>query len=824
MTDKEVQRGKNLALLRSAALSFVLISVGLACFPWGLPRTPGDVDTSTYVFAGLLAGAFIIGETGQIHFEFRRRALSVSLSDFPLVIALFILPPWLVIVSRLVGAIAAQAIRRQAPSRIIFNMGLFVAEAGVATGVMAAFAPQVSALSPTSWLPAMGAIQLIDMFGTLAVLVAIAWIDDTRLEPRMFLSTWLSVAVSGALCTALGILVSVILELTVFGAFLLIAVFVPLVVVHRSYHALIKRNMIVDRLYKFTRVGSENATTDDVIAVLLKQSCELLHAERAVLRPAMWASHIRAGHDVSQPYVISRRTTNAQQRAWLLKNDCRDVVMVPIKQGGKVQALLQVSNRLGDISTFGNEDIRVLQTLVAHVEVLWHNSMLVDRLRHDAHHDPLTGLDNRARLLERLDGVLSHGMSLGDGVVPGGLLVALDIRTYRSVHDALGQHVAEMLLVHVASRLDDALPEEAVIARVSEDKFAVFFEGCRTEDESADWIAQIEFCLAESLETQGMVLDSTARMGYALLPEDGATAEDALHNAHVALMAAKRDVRGHSVARFRQEDSDLSLYRLTLASELRRAIAARHISVVYQPKVSAISQRVVGFEALARWDHPVRGLIMPDEFIMLAENTGQLGALTASVMEQALEQASEWGLSYPDIGVAVNLSARQLLDPNLPSMVASMLQRFARPANTLTLEITESRLMSEPEAAQAAMGELRALGVRLSVDDFGTGYSSLSYLQQLPLDEVKIDKSFIFPLAERAQNHAIVQSIIQLAHVLGLSVVAEGVESEEIRDMLAADGCDAVQGYLIGRGMPGAAIVEWLTAWQGSSTPLVLPD
>lgn len=827
---------KYTALARASALGFFLAVVGLSFFPQNAPTLFEFSGTQHLLLCLLLIAVFTMAEFGQVHFEFRRRALSVSLSDLPLVIGLFILPPWWVLAARLIGAVISSLIRRRAPSRILFNMGLFTAEVSVSSRIFYTFVgPEVSALNPESWLPVWAAIVTIDVIGVIAVLVAISWIDNSTPNRQVVRSTFVSVVSSGTLCTALGLLVAGNLSVTIFGVALLLVVFGAMLVAHRAYHTLFTRHKVLGRLYEFTQSGAASNTTDDVVSVLLQQACILLHAENAVLRPAMWFKQSGLDRPAHEALVIPRRTTNSTHRQWLANQNLRDAVIVPVHQDGKVVALLQVSNRLGEVGSFGSEDVNVLQTLVAHVEVLWQNSSLVDKLRHDARHDPLTGLDNRTQLLERLTELLARDdrsrlSSFGNAaeVAPTapaqGVLAILDVRLYSTVNDALGQHIADLLLIHVAARLDDWLPEDVVLARVGDDLFAALIPGCKHDSEAQDWVAQIKHCLAEPLETQGMLLDATPRIGYALIPHDGQSADAVLQNAHVALVAARRDARGEGVSRYRQSDSDLSVYRLALAGELRQGIMAGQITVIYQPKVSSINQRVVGFEALARWEHPKRGLIMPDEFIPLADNTGQLGALTASVMQQALDRASEWMLSYPEVGISVNLSARQLLDPGLPEMVDTLLRRHVVPASALTLEITESRLMSEPDAAHAAMQELRSLGVRLSVDDFGTGYSSLSYLQTLPLDEVKIDKSFVLPLVQNTQNHAIVRSIIELVHVLGLEVVAEGVETEPIRDLLAADGCDVIQGFLIGRGITGESITEWLTTWQSNVAPISLPD
>lgn len=812
---------------RAVILGAGIAVLGLLIMPWRASPAESLTGDHAYIFTVLLAFVFSAAEFGQVHIEFRRRALSISLSELPMVLGLLMVPPWYVLIARLTGGVITMVIRRRAASRMMFNSGLFITEVCLSASVLYWLTGgNPTPLTSSSWAAVFAAVAAVNAVAMVTVFLAIKWIDDATIEPNIIWTTAASATAAGLLCSALGIMAASVMTRTPFGVILLSIVFISLLLAHRAHHTLITRHRILGRLYSFTKTSAANTSADDVTAVLLQQATFLLHAESAVLRPASWSSAQQLGVPLEEPLVISRSTRSEEHRAWLAKNRLRDAVLVPVHKDKKLFAVLQVSNRLGEVGSFGREDINVLSTLVAHVEVLLHNSELVDRLRRDARQDPLTGLDNRAELAEKLarlfgnsrpgtDGAYQSAAS--DGPASYGLLILLQVGLYSQVNDALGGEMADMLLQHVAGQLDNGLAENVSIARVGDEQFGVLVPQCASDNEAQDWVAQVRHCLRQPLETQGMSLDVSPIIGYVLLPQDGDSADQALQNAHVALMAARKAPSAEAVSRFDSQESGRSLNRLALAGELRSGISSGEITVVYQPKVSAVHQRVVGFESLARWENPQRGLIMPDEFISLAENTGQLGALTSSVLEQALARASEWLLGYPEVGVSVNLSASQLLDPTLPFMIDSLLRHHQLPAGVLTLEITESRLMAEPEAAHAAMSELRNLGVRLSVDDFGTGYSSLSYLRTLPLDEVKIDKSFIFPLAGEPGNRAIVKSIIDLAHTLGLSVVAEGVETDGIRGLLASDGCDVIQGFLIGRGVAPDAITQWLTSWQSDA-------
>ena len=289
-------------------------------------------------------------------------------------------------------------------------------------------------------------------------------------------------------------------------------------------------------------------------------------------------------------------------------------------------------------------------------------------------------------------------------------------------------------------------------------------------------------------------------MGIVLCPDHGSDPEPLLQRAGVAMYQAKKGDTGMEV--YAPERDQYSPRRLALVGALRSAIDQRDLTLLYQPKVELRSGRIVAAEALLRWHHPVHGQIPPDEFIPIAESTALIQPLGQLVLETALDQARCWQEAGSPLSLAVNLSVRNLLEPNLADRVAALIAKAGVPPATLTLEITESGVMTDPEAAIAMLRGLRHVGVRLSVDDFGTGYSSLSYLKRLPVDEVKLDKSFVLNMTSDADDAAIVRSTIELAHNLGLQLVAEGVEDQETLELLAALGCDLVQGYHLARPMP----------------------
>jgi diguanylate cyclase (GGDEF)-like protein len=426
--------------------------------------------------------------------------------------------------------------------------------------------------------------------------------------------------------------------------------------------------------------------------------------------------------------------------------------------------------------------------------------------RRRALQDALTGLPNRAGLSEYLR------TASDDEPTRVGVLV-VDLDHFSVVNESLGTDAGDELLLTVAARLGAVVREGAVVARSSADEFVVVD---RFEDlEAARNLA--ERLLAEltaPVVLAGLELVTSASVGVAVaeaaLGSGGGTGERALHDAVVAVQRAK--VRGRRRVEVHDPTSTgVAAQRLRLLGELRRGIAAGELRLHHQPQVRAHDGRLGGVEALVRWQHPERGLLAPAEFIDLAEESGLVRELGAWVLDAAVEQAADWARD-PDcvtVEVSVNLSARQLTDPGLVEAVTQALARHQLPAQLLVLEVTETALVADPEAATSTLTALKELGVGVSVDDFGTGYASLTYLQRFPVDELKIDRSFVTGLGINAGDTAIVQACVQLAHAVGIRAVAEGVETEEQRRLLVEMGCDVVQGYLFARPLEAAALQDW---------------
>jgi len=387
-------------------------------------------------------------------------------------------------------------------------------------------------------------------------------------------------------------------------------------------------------------------------------------------------------------------------------------------------------------------------------------------------------------------------------------LCILDLDGFKEINDTLGHDAGDVLLREVARRLSNGVRPGDLVARLGGDEFALLLQN--VDAAIATRVAeQLSGLLAHGFELGGQRLDVRASIGIAVHPTDGQDPATLLRRADLAMYVAKRS-HATSVVFAPEQDQD-STERLTLLSELREAIETDQLVLYYQPKQDLSRGLVTGAEALVRWQRPDRGIIPPDRFIPLAEQTGLIGPLTDWVLRAAVQQAHIWQREHPEMRVAVNLSMRNLQDPDLAQKIAGLLQRW--PAQ-LDVEITESALMADPERALATLLALSDVGLRIAIDDFGTGYSSLAYLKRLPVDVLKIDRSFVRDLHTNTNDQIIVRSTIDLAHNLGLRVVAEGVEDAIAADVLREFGCDEIQGYYLSRPVPPREFEGWLNGFS----------
>jgi diguanylate cyclase (GGDEF)-like protein len=419
-----------------------------------------------------------------------------------------------------------------------------------------------------------------------------------------------------------------------------------------------------------------------------------------------------------------------------------------------------------------------------------------------AEHDSLTGLANRSLLAHRLEALLAEASDERQVA-----LFFMDLDGFKEVNDALGHHTGDVLLIEIARRLQHVIGRRGVVARLGGDEFAIALAGV-THTEALTVALDVQAAIEAPVELDNLSIAVRVSTGIAFAPQDANDMRTLLQRADGAMYVAKDRRSGTEVYDERKDRSGSR--RLTLASELRAALAGNQLQLHYQPQVDLRTGRVQGLEALARWPHPCFGTVPPDEFIPIAEHSGLIHDLTRWALRTALADLTTWRRLWPWLSVSVNLSARNLLDASLAGEVEAALRQSGLPAEALTLELTESSVMADPHRSLNVLDQLHALGIRLAIDDFGTGYSSLAYLKRLPVAELKIDKSFVLHMTTDNDDTMIVRSTIDLAHNLGLEIVAEGVEDKDTSQLLRELGCNAIQGYHLTRPLDANDMTNWL--------------
>jgi diguanylate cyclase (GGDEF)-like protein len=444
---------------------------------------------------------------------------------------------------------------------------------------------------------------------------------------------------------------------------------------------------------------------------------------------------------------------------------------------------------------------RQADTLRRQAEELRHHAAAKE---HQSLHDPLTSLPNRVLFADRISQAIRSASRSGDEVA----VFLMDLDRFKEVNDTLGHHSGDLLLQELGVRLQRALRASDTVARLGGDEFGVLLPDLIDRAAIEEVVDRIRSAVERPFYVQSLPLAIETSIGVSIFPEHGQDVDSLLQKADVAMYVAKGSNATHEIYDPREDEYDPT--RLTLVGELRRAIDANELTVYYQPKADLRTGEVRGAEALVRWEHPDRGLLGPDEFIPLAQHTGLIRPLTLSVIDTAMKQIRAWQNQGLNLSVAINLATRNLLDAGLPEDVQELLDKWQLEAASVEFEITESTIMADPFRALAVLKRLHEMGTKLSIDDFGTGYSSLAYLKRLPVDAVKIDKSFVMNMDTDENDAAIVRSTIDLARNLGLAIVAEGVETEAIWQTLASLGCDTAQGHYLSHPLPAAELFAWL--------------
>ncbi|RKS77417.1 diguanylate cyclase (GGDEF)-like protein [Motilibacter peucedani] len=823
---------------RSTLLVWLLIGAMAALA--ALLAEPAGLDTrfsvpSTAAF--VLLPVFALAEILVIHLPAERSSHSHTLREVPAIAGLSLLAPGEYFAVCTLGAGAALLLwSHQRGRKLAFNIALYAVEATLGLVVFHAVLGASAPAQPRGWLAATTAVLVTDLVTAMAVTAVIS-LSDGSYDGEVMREALRSGVPAALVNTCLALLVVVLVDVRPEALPLLGAALAMLVVGYRAFVTLGTGYSRLQLLYSFVEIASTTRERGPEAAhTLLREAATLMRADRATLvllpqTPGVDADGVRLDLDggtmtrtqeLLRPdggddwwraalagRTVLRSAPGRRRPSATLPEGPRDGLAVPLRSDGALVGALIVTDRSFEEQTFGREDLRLFETLAAHAVVSLSKSRLMDDLRtfaaqreHEALHDPLTGLANRRSLLEGVTAQLTDGR--------GGALLVIDLNDFKDVNDTLGHSAGDALLEVVAQRL--AASTNGTVARLGGDEFAALLPGAGAE-EALGVAERLVHVISQPVPLEGLTLSTGLSIGIAVLGLHGEQADELLAHADAAMYAAKAGATRVSV--YRPEDSGATHRRLVLAGDLPRAIEHHRFEVWFQPQAESDTGRVTSAEALLRWDHPEFGFVPPPEIISIAERTGTIRALTDAVISDALHQRATWAAAGHLLDIAVNITPADLRDADLPAAVARMLAETGTPPAALTLEITESGVMTDPERCLAVLDALAALGVRLSVDDFGTGYSSLAYLERLPVNEVKIDRSFVQRLELSEHDATVIRATVALAHDLGLHVVAEGIETRVGWERVATLGCEQIQGYHLARPMPGSKTLEWLAADTG---------
>ncbi len=804
----------------------LLLLSGSAVAWWATATVEAPADQPFTIPWIVFALAFVVAEWLVVDVEVKREAQTLTFTEAPIALGLLLADPTEFVVVRVVIAtLAVAVIRRSPPVKILFNMGQFGLQIGAALLVFHAILGDGSAIDPRGWIAALTAATVSYLISAVAVTTVMA-LAGAPVEPRaqlMFVGVGLLAALAGS-AVSLGAATTLWRDgrswilLAVIGA--AIGYFFV------SFLKIRERHQSLAELHVFTTSLAEVASFTDLTHQVVRGIAELLKAYRIVILVPFEGGigrleyvdgdvTIEADHAVSDLEWMTALTSAGKQHAGPLSiGRGQTIAGVDLSESSVISVRLPMPDRPGIVLAdgrlaassrpFDSEDVRLLETAAGHAATALYNAQLVTELRreadvraHQALHDEVTGLVNSRGLQERLADPLRAGQPLA--------VLTARLDSLREVNETLGRATGDVLLTEIAKRLQPlARPEWC--AKTASDEFTLVVPG--GADEADMLAARILDAFELPVQCDEVALATTAGIGVALSPEHGTEVEFLLRRASLA--ASRSRVEGTRVTTWAVDRDPYDPQRLAIAADLRDAIPAGELTVHFQPQVDLSSGRVTGAEALVRWRHPRMGELRPDQFIAAAEYTGAIDALTIHVLEQAATTCARWRAMGWDLEVGVNVSARNLASATFATDVQDVLDRAGLEASAVTLELTESSVMSEAAPSLATLYRLHRMGVTLSIDDFGTGFSSLAHLRRLPVREIKIDKSFVFDLLTNRSDEAIVRSMVELGHNLGMTVIVEGVETVEVRRRLDEIGADRIQGYLLSRPMPVLAFEQWI--------------
>ena len=803
--------------LRFRLLMWLVLGAGVASIVTAVPMA-ATRDIPQLWRLGLAGGLFVLGDICVLRIRFGHNHHSFTWSETAMVLGLVLVPaPWLRIVGPLAVAIPHIAARRSGV-KVAFNALSIATEALLARIVLESVAPAgTPANSPRLWLGLVLAALTMFVWNGLTVSAAVAFSQGLRLRD-VYRKGLLLNAMVWAGNTAVGVLLVALSRsrgtLVVFPALV-----VMLYLAYRSYlRAMNERDTW--ELLQTTSRELLRADARDVAKVVLDRAPALFQAEFVELVVVVdgaqatrasvyrWTGHDRVEELDGDPSVLAGafwpRALSERETFHVLAATAPARLAEDLRAHGleacTIAPLLSQRGCLGTLRIgfrgvvcLDEREVQVLTTFANHVGSALHNTLLIEELRAQALRDPLTGLPNRSLMVDRLAHALKRLQRRKSGVA----VLFCDIDRFKVVNDSMGHQAGDELLVAVAQRIEQGLRVGDTATRFGGDEFVVICEDVRRESQASEVAERLATSLAEPFVVRGEDIYVTASIGVSVTTNADEDPTALVRDADAAMYEAKSKGRSCCVV-FDNPMRERAVARLEVENDLRRAIERRELRVHYQPNVSMHGMHLVGAEALVRWERPGRGLVQPSEFIALAEETGLIVPLGRYVLEEACRQVAEWmgeGLVDDSFMISVNLSPHQLRAPGILDHVHGALLASGLDARQLCVEVTESALVDDSGGATETIRRIHGLGVRIAIDDFGTGYSALSYLHLLPVEILKIDRSFVGRLGPDPRDRAVITGMIDLAHALGLEVVAEGVETAEQLADLTAMRCDIAQGY-----------------------------
>ena len=793
----------------------VVLTVGVGLIAWTGCAVAASYATTPPLWKLVLVGCLVpLSELALVHVRYGSDQFSFTWGDASLLVGFVVVgPAWFAVLAA-PGVLVLHLAAGRGWTKSAYNSAVFTTGAAIAVAVVHALG-----VRPLTVLTLRGAAALltatlvfiaVSLVGTaLAVSVSqrAGFGRLLRDGVRMSVLMWAGNAIVGA-----GLLV--LLDRSPEALASVPVVLVAVILAYRGYLSARQERDMWQQLEAATRELNQ-LEESEIAAAALHRARQLFRVDTAELQLAGGARRpprvyaLRGdGAMVCRPGP-GRRTVTSETTGYVGDDE------VPTGRAYVSDVVASLSGPKGALGSlrltfptpvrFSARERHVLSTFAHAVATTVLNAALYDDVRaeaarqaHEASHDPLTGLANRILLQDQTRAALDVEHNLTTA------LLLLDLDHFKEINDTLGHAAGDFLLQRVADRLRSLSRPGDLVARLGGDEFAVLLTGLESAEAAAPAAEGLLRLLSEPVEYEGLRLSVEGSVGVACYPADAQDADEVLRRAEVAMYQAKSD-RG-SWVRYDVERDGSSVHRLALVAELRSALEHGEIVAHYQPQSDLASGQIVGVEALARWQHPQRGLLMPADFVGVAEQSGLVRPFTLRMLDVAVAECARWGALGRPVTVAVNLAARSLLDRQLPHDVAAVLARHSLPPDRLVLEITESTAASELEVVEEVLARLRRLGVALSVDDFGTGYSSLAFLQRTAVNELKVDRSFVIRMLSSEGDLALVRTTVQLAHSIGARAVAEGVEDTDVADALRELGCDMAQGYWLSRPVPAAGL------------------